>query len=145
MEFSRRSSKAVLAELCSASPLSFCPGLFDAIQAAHPPAVSFFQNLPTNFKGHRAIYALVLKKPDAVPLIYIGSGTQAGVGVLPRLNQYDYVRNTTTPKNVLAAVRDDYKIVHKGLLVWSPIPSAADVPKLRLLFLAMEAAFCHLF
>jgi hypothetical protein len=46
---------------------------------------------------------------------------------------------------VAAAVKDGYKITHKGLLVWSPIPSEADVPRFGILFLAIEAAFSFLF
>jgi hypothetical protein len=59
-----------LAEICSAASLSFCPGLLDAIQAAGPPAVSFFQNTPTHGRRRWGVYCLVLEKPGHIPLIY---------------------------------------------------------------------------
>ena len=48
------------------------------------------------------------------------------------------------PRLVKSALDNGYTTVHKGLLLWSPIPSAGDIPKLRLLYIAIEAAlsFC---
>lgn len=40
---------------------------------------------------------------------------------------------------------DGYEIVHKDLLVWCPIRSPEDVPRLRVLFVLIEAAFSFLF
>lgn len=139
------SRQTILFEICSAASLSFCPGLFDTIQAADPPAVSFFRNLPSDSHGRWGIYAPVLEKPGAVPLIYIGSGTDSKRGVPARWVAYDRLNVNMLPKYVLAALKNDYKIVHKGLLVWSPIPSAANYPRFRLLFVVMEAAFSFLF
>ena len=59
-----------LAEICSAASLSFGPGLLDAIQAAGPPAVSFFQNTPTHGRRRWGVYCLVLETPGHIPLIY---------------------------------------------------------------------------
>ena len=85
--------EAVLSEICSAASHSFCPGLFDAIQAAGPPAVSFYQNLPSTW----GIYALVLEKPDGVPLIYIGCGTGSKCGVPARLAAYNSSKPSDYP------------------------------------------------
>lgn len=35
---------------------------------------------------------------------------------------------------VQACLEDKYGIVHRNLLVWAPIPSPANVPRFRLLF-----------
>lgn len=44
-----------------------------------------------------------------------------------------------------AAVRPGYKIVHKGMLVWCLLPSAANIPRLRLLLVAIEATLTFAF
>jgi hypothetical protein len=138
-------SEAVSSEICCAASLSFAPGLFDAMQAASPPAVEFFRNLPSDRHRRWAVYALTLEKPGAVPLIYIGSGTDSSRGVHSRWQIYDQLKSGTMPQYIAAALEDGYKITHKGLLIWSPIPSAADVPRFRLLFVAMEAAMSFSF
>lgn len=138
-------SQAILSEMCSAASLTFAPGLFDAVQAASPPAVSFFLSLPSDSSRRWAVYALVLEKPDALSLIYIGSGTDARDGLRSRWRHYEKPDFDMLPEHVLAALKDGYSIVHKGTLVWSPLPSAANVPIFRVLFIAMEAAFTFLF
>jgi hypothetical protein len=40
---------------------------------------------------------------------------------------------------------DGYTITHKGMLCSAPIPSAADIPTVRLLFVALEAVFSYMF
>jgi hypothetical protein len=42
-------------------------------------------------------------------------------------------------------VDNGYTIVLKGLVLWRPVPSAADIPKLRLLYVVIEAALSFLF
>lgn len=53
---------------------------------------------------------------------------------------YDH-RGDTLPMLVEKAFHEGYEIAHKGLLVWAAIPATANVPRFRLLFVAMEAAF----
>jgi len=139
--------QAVLSEICSAASLCFCPGLFEAIQAVHPPDVSFFRRLPSDGSGRWAVYALVLDKPGALPLIYIGSGTDMKRGVPARWAVYNKpeANRPDFPKYVQRALDDGYKISHKGLLVWCSIPSAENAPRFRLLFVAIEAALSFLF
>jgi hypothetical protein len=43
------------------------------------------------------------------------------------------------------ALDEGYTIVHQGLLCWISIPTASLQPKLRLLFLALEATFAYVF
>lgn len=136
-------SQIVLSEILSAASLSFCPGLFEAIQATSPPPLSFFLGLPSDNFKRWAVYVLVLKKKGEVSLIYIGSGTDGTSGVRARWRKYD--RGDSLPVYVKAALDQGYTIVHKGLLLWSPIPSATNVPRLRILFVAMEASFSFLF
>ena len=124
-----------------------CPGLFEAIQAVHPPGVSFFRRLPSDGSGRWAVYALVLDKPGALPLIYIGSGTEMKRGIPSRWLKYNKPKanSPAVPHYVRRAVDDGYKIPHKGLLVWCSIPSAANAPRFRLLFVAIEATLSFLF
>ena len=53
-------SQAVLSEIVSAAGFSFCPGFFDAIQSASPPAISLFDNLPCDIKKAWGVYAVIL-------------------------------------------------------------------------------------
>ena len=137
----------VVSEIASAASLSFCPGLFEAIQAGQPPALSFFKSLPSASKKQWAVYALVLEKQGARSLVYIGSGTQEDRGVLGRWFHYDNPKKhrQMLPEYVRTALDDGYQIVHKGVLVWSTIPGPTNVPMFRLLFIAMEATFSFLF
>lgn len=135
--------QAVLSEMVSATGFAFCPGLFNAIQAAGPPPLSFFLGLPSDSVQRWGIYVLVLDKPAAVPLIYIGSGTASKGGVQTRFLEYD--RDVHVSRYVRNALNNGYTIVHKGLLLWSPIPPVADIPRSRVLFVAIEAAMSFLF
>ena len=139
------SSQSVLLEICSAANLVFCPGLFNVIQNAYAPAVNFFESLPSDTARRWGVYVLVFQKPNAIPLIYIGSGTNSRDGVSARLGEYDRPARGTIPQYVENALRENYKIVHKGLLVWAPIPPAADIPRFRLIFIIIEAVFSFLF
>jgi len=139
-------NSTVIAEICSAASLSFCPGLLDAMQAAAPPTLSWWKALPVNQPRRWGVYCLVLEKPGHLPLIYIGSGTDAKRGCPARLQIYEQLKHFHMwPRNVLKAHRDGYKITHIGWLVSAPIPSAGIIPPVRLLFIAMEATFSFLF
>jgi hypothetical protein len=81
----------------------------------------------------------VLKKQGCRPKIYVGSGTYSERGVLGRFEAYD--SETLLPRYVKRALDDGYRIVHKGLLYWAPIPVAGKRFAVRALFLAIEATF----
>ena len=135
----------VLLSIASVANLSFAPGLFDAINASAPPTVHFFKNLPSHCFKIWAVYVLVFQKKGHTTRIYIGSGTNCAGRVRTRWTGYDRRDPSVMPRFVDKAFKDGYKIVHKGLLVWAPMPAAANVPIFRLLFVAMEAALSFVF
>ena len=135
----------VLEAVGSSASLCFCPGLFEAIKGAAPPSVDFFLSLPNLFAGYWGIYVVVLKKPGCIDLVYLGSGTDGNGSVRSRINQYNRREYQNLPYHVVAAMNNGYTIAHIGLLVWAPIPTAADMPRTRLLFVAMEASLAFLF
>jgi hypothetical protein len=136
------SCQATLAGLITASNISFCLGLLETIQKPTPP-LSWFEALPTATVGTWGIYVLVLKKQHSVPLLYIGSGTAANRGVKARLGEYD--RGVRLAKYIEIALNNGYKICTKRLLLHCPIPSAANIPRVRITLVAMEAMFAFLF
>jgi len=136
-------SHIILKEIASATSLVFAPGLFDTLQAAAPPTIAFFKSLPTNTDKRWAIYLLLLEKPGYRPKIYIGSGTNSLRGVSARFSEYN--RAEALPQYVQKALDDSYTIAYRGLLCWTAIPPAALQPKIRILFVAMEAAFFYVF
>ena len=58
------SSQAIIEELLSSTSIVFDPGLFAILQAATPPAVSYFKTLLTTFQKRWAVYLLLLEKPS---------------------------------------------------------------------------------
>jgi hypothetical protein len=136
-------SEIILTEIASTISLVFAPGIFDILKAATPPPVTFFKSLPTNAVEKWAIYLLVLEKPGSKPKIYIGSGTNSLSGVSKRLRDYDI--HHELPLYVEKALDDGYAIVHRGLLCWTSIPSPALQPKIRVLFIALEATLSYAF
>ncbi|KAJ9655835.1 carbamoyl-phosphate synthase (glutamine-hydrolyzing) cpa2 [Neophaeococcomyces mojaviensis] len=129
----------VLEYMLASASLVFAPGLFEVIRASTPPTVAYFKSLPTDCTKIWGVYLLVLEKKGCRPKIYVGSGTQFEYGVSSRWSQYDHKRKL--PRYVEQALKEGYRIVHKGLLCWTPIPSPTVVPVLRVLFVAIEATF----
>ena len=136
-------SQAVLEEIALTTSIVFALGLFNVLQAAAPPTIKYFKTLPTDISKRWAVYLLVLEKPSCRPKIYIGSGTESLRGIQDRFRQYR--SGNALPAWVKKVLKEGYTIVYYGLLCWIPLPTAALQPKLRLLFLALEAAFAYLF
>jgi hypothetical protein len=90
-------TEQILVDTLLTTCLSFCPSLFEVMQAADPPPISFFQGLPTNVEGKWAVYAIVLQKQDAMDLVYIGSGTDSKGGVRVRFKFYDNKTRASMP------------------------------------------------
>jgi hypothetical protein len=140
-----------VAEVFVLANLTFCPGLLQALQAAAPPSIAFFLDVELDEVEHLldkiwSIYFIVLVKSGFLPLLYIGSATAVYRGTKARWHVYDgQTIHAALPQFVKAALLDGYTYAHKGLLVWTPIPSPANVPMVRLLFVAMEAAFTFFF
>ena len=130
-------------EIALTISLEFGPGLFDVLQAAPPPTVQYFKDLPTDTTQRWAVYLLSLEKPGCGPKVYIGSGTDSKYGVKNRFSHYD--SGIALPFLVEKTLKEGYTIVHKGLPCWTSIPSAALQPGIRLLFLALEATFTYIF
>jgi hypothetical protein len=132
-------TQEVLKQILLSSEMSFAPGLLDVLQSKTPPTISFFKSLPLYLDKIWAVYLLVLQKPSHRPKIYIGCGTEKRTGVATRMGQYK--RGENLPRYVQLALDDKYTISHKGLLCWSPLPTAAERPRLRAAFILLEAAF----
>lgn len=136
-------SDEFITELLSSAGLIYAPGLLETIKAATPPTIAWFKALPSDFRKRWAVYALVLEKLGCRPKIYFGSGTNALEGVSARLSSY---RNAwKLPRHVQIAIKNGYTITHTGVLVWMPIPDAVSKPKLRVLFVRIEAALAFVF
>ena len=135
-------SQAALQEIASTTSITFAPGLFEILQAATPPTIENFKSFLTENLLCWAIYILILEKPGCTPRLYVGSGTDVNRGVKNRFAEYDTLRNL--PSHVEKAIDEGYEIAHKILLCWTPFPPASMVPKLRLLFVALEATFSYM-
>jgi hypothetical protein len=74
----------------------------------------------------------------------VGSGTDADNGVVSRLDNYR-PGNALLPRFVKQAFNEGYHIAHKGLLCWTPLPTAGLVPRCRARFLVLECLFTVVF
>ena len=137
-------SQAILSAMLVAAGLVFCPGLFEVLTAETPPSSDWYGSLPSTIPLNVwGVYVLVLRRDGHKPLLYIGSGTAIKRGVRARLHEHDH--GVLTPRHVRKALNDGFKIVHKALLLSSPIPAADNIPALRTFFVAVEAALTCIF
>lgn len=136
-------SQDVISKIMSDSLLSFAPGLLDVVQAATPPSIAFFKTLPTQFKKLWGVYVIVLEKKGCRPKVYIGSSTESDSGVIRRMRQYDAL--SLLPRFVDLALKNGYRITHKSLLCWAPLPGILAGFPLRVLFIVLETAFSIVF
>ncbi|KAK4890838.1 hypothetical protein LTR27_010539 [Elasticomyces elasticus] len=126
--FKDRSTFDDIAACCS---LSMPANLEEVLDSPTPPPTSFFYTLPAALNGQWGVYALIFVKA--------GSG-----GVKHRVDNYK-PGGSGLPRFVKQAFDDGYHIASRGLLCSTPMPSAGVVPRLRALFLSLEAAFSALF
>jgi hypothetical protein len=119
--------------------LVLAPGLLDVLKAATPPTIAYFKTLSTVFEKRWGVYLLVLEKQGCRPKIYIGSGTNSVRGLVARM--YCYTSGKVLHRFVKLALDDGYQIFHKGLLFWTPMPTAMMRIPVRVLIVAIEATF----
>ncbi|KAI7239499.1 hypothetical protein KC330_g1909 [Hortaea werneckii] len=128
--------------------VTFAEGLLDTLQSSSAPALDFFSSLPSDLlrlplsSKYIGVYVVLLEKEGSRFKIYIGSGIGLS-GIQPRMYQYD--RYECLPNRMLEAVRNGYKITHKGLLCWSPLPDVTTRLAVRVLFRLLEATFTCVF
>ncbi|KAK4979898.1 atp2, beta subunit of the F1 sector of mitochondrial F1F0 ATP synthase [Elasticomyces elasticus] len=140
--FKDRSTFDDIAACCS---LSMPANLEEVLDSPTPPPTSFFYTLPAALNGQWGVYALIFVKAGCKPKLYIGSGTNVTAGgVKHRVDNYK-PGASGLPRFVKQAFDDGYHIASRGLLCSTPMPSAGVVPRLRALFLSLEAAFAALF
>jgi len=139
-------SEANLIELFGLIGFTFCPGLYDILQAATAPSLAWFESLPADIpKEAWGVYLLILKKPGHRHKIYIGSGTGAYRGLRARLAEHGGSNESSGAKHVKAALQDGYRITHKRVLASAPIPTPGLRPMLKVVVIALEATFTGLF
>lgn len=130
--------------IAACSPLEFPPDMQDVLTRSEPPGISFFKSLPKPVCKVWAIYGITMEKFGCNPKLYVGSGTDATLGVSDRLKNYG-PGHAMLPRLVREAFRQGYHISHQGPLCWTPLPSAGLVPRVRARFLLLEAIFTCLF
>jgi hypothetical protein len=137
-------TQSCLSEMVSMLGLSFCAGLWDLLNSADPPSISWLQehhaDAPPNVWG---IYLLILRKSGQRPLVYVGSGTAAHRGLRARLSEHS--RRKMSPTYLKWALANGYDISHTILLATCPIPSSSLIPVLRTTIVALESSFAALF
>lgn len=137
-------SEDFISEQLTAAGFVFAPGLFSVLQHSSPPSISWFESLPATIPAKAwGVYAITLSHQTLVPILYIGSGTAAQQGVKQRLQNYDDEK--LLPSTIDNALELGYTITHKAMLVHCPLPTAAAVPLLRTVIIAIEAALCGVF
>ena len=122
-------SQDILEVLFAACSLAFAPGLFEVLQASEAPSVAYFKSLPTNCKKQW------LSTYSCLRNLAIDQRSTSAPALMPKV----------VPKYVEKSLNDGYTLVHKGILCWTPIPSAALVPILRTLIVTLEATFTFVF
>ena len=136
-------NEQVLKHLLQTHKFEFPVALLDAFKAKGPPNISFFEDLPDAHVRLWGVYALLLKKDGEKPMLYIGSGTAARVGLKSRMACY--TRGASLPRYVSRAMDNGYEVTYRGILVSSPIPEPKDYALVRVVILALESLFTFSF
>lgn len=114
----------------------FAPGLLDVVRSRTAPTISYFKTLPRQFSQRWAVYLLVLEKDGHRPRTYIASSDD---DVSRRMTTYDTASReiplgrsvSVVPLYIERALREGFKITHKGLLAWTSMPSVNEQYALR--------------
>jgi hypothetical protein len=116
-------------------------GLVDAMTAESPPHPDYWKTLPRKLPGKSwGVYNVHMEKEGKPPRDYFGSATESNEGFERRATTYEPPLNLEAlPKYVAESIREGYRITHMGVLVYGPLPTAAQVPKFRVFYVAVEA------
>ncbi|EQB50815.1 hypothetical protein CGLO_09708 [Colletotrichum gloeosporioides Cg-14] len=120
----------VLESLCDDHPLFFADHFLRVLQDDARPSLDFFRLISSPARSDKPIwgvYSLVLEKVGCPAMLYVGSRTDAILGVYSRLKAYEKVDGSNIPQLVRKAIKD-HTISHSGVLYWHDLPSAAHVP-----------------
>jgi hypothetical protein len=125
--------------VAASSPLTMAPRMDDVLSEADPPSLNFFLSLPEEPEGkHWGVYALTMEKDGCDPCVYIGSGTNADLGVRARMRSYAPGRSGL-PRFVQLRFGQGYHVSHIGLLCYTPLPSPGLAPRVQARILLVEA------
>jgi hypothetical protein len=141
--------KEALSDTVDLADITFAPGVLEAMLSPTPPEVSFFQTLPSKELGLWGVYCLVLEKPGCQPLVYTGEASEKSEGIKNRWRVYDNPKvpsyREALPSRVRASLDNGFKITHKGVLAYYPIPEVRNRPRVRVMNYALEAMFSFMF
>lgn len=125
-------------------PLTCAPGLLETLKFPTPPSLEFFRSLPSPpVEPVWGLYLMLLEKPGCDARLYGGSGTRYSGGVQVRLRDYD--KQELLPRLVKHYLALGYKITHRGLVCWCPIPSEFTSGTVRVRMIALEATLGYIF
>lgn len=134
-----------LAALLSGLGLQYRDDLFDTVQSATAPSISWFKSANGDLPQSKlwGIYVITLRKGQHYKL-YIGSGTgTARTGVRNRIQQH--WDRKMEPRYLRQAKDDGYKQIHVGMLATCKVPTPGLVPTYRACMVAVEAALHYVF
>ncbi|KAL2140019.1 hypothetical protein VTI28DRAFT_4327 [Corynascus sepedonium] len=126
------------------SVLRFAPVFWELFNPPRLPPSPGLSPLPDFIpKNVWGVYAIILRKPGSVPLVYIGSGTSVYRGMRTRIQEHQ--SGVFTPEKLKAAYNKGYNKTRIVVLAHCAIPKASQVPLIRPVILALEAAFSTIF
>ncbi|KAE9983484.1 hypothetical protein BLS_004257 [Venturia inaequalis] len=116
-----------LRSITDCCPLTLAPELQTVLHGKEPPSFQYLSQLPPPIPNVWAVYAVCMVKRGSPPALYVGSGTDSNKGVITRAKSYESKNHL--PRFVKENIDQGYRIVHVGMLCWTPIPSAALRPR----------------
>jgi hypothetical protein len=119
---------SVFNTIADLAPLTLAPGLDDVLLSDQPASTDLFRTLPLPEDVLLwGAYAVLMSKPNHQCMLYLGSGTNAELGILYRTADYQ-PDSTKLSRFVQEAVANHYTFDHIGLLCWTPLPATGVVP-----------------
>lgn len=137
---------ALISACLVSSGFSFVPGLLDILRSDSPPDLAWFLSLPKFMPKQWGVYFLVFTKSGHKPRFYVGSATEKTAGLRRRMQ--GYLRGLACnrlPKYVEKTFGEGYELQHFGILASCQIPSAGQMPRVKVIILILEAVFSATF